>query len=305
MSAPGGRPGPGNTELKMIPFIMHQTWKSKTDIPDNFRFWSKSFLDLNPSIDYRIYDDHDNYELVENTFPELLPLYKDFPQEIFRADFVRPLYLFNYGGLYADMDFQCLQPLTSIFSSNAGIIVGKMGTDDEFKHSIPNAMMASSPHQGFWLGYLAHIENAWRAVSRDQRIRVSPSKITGPVTLKEAVLEYLTNRTSFQNRVQEFISRHSLKFNGEVICYDQLCVLPSHIWYPINWNGKVHGHFREKLLKERKFLSITEAQQLFESSLAVTYWSHSWGESQKGPKFWRSFKKRLNISYWSILKNKG
>lgn len=61
-------------------------------------------------------------------------------------------------------------------------------------------------------------------------------------------------------------------------------ILPGHVVYPINWSDNVHNKFRHKLKYEKRLLSIEEARELFPSSLAVTYWAHSWGEVGEHPK---------------------
>jgi mannosyltransferase OCH1-like enzyme len=175
----------------MIPKILHQTWKSRDDFPYNFSEWSKSFKSTNPELPRTVYDDKDNRELIRRHIPNLLGLYDEFPREIFRADFVRPIYLFFQGGLYADLDFQCLRRLDSIFSPpELNLLLGRMGTDQTFAHSIPNAFMASSAHECFWLGYLAAMEAAWNTRKHQENIISQPEQITGPVVLREVVNLY-------------------------------------------------------------------------------------------------------------------
>ena len=241
-------------------------------------------MQCNPNIEQRIHNDYDNRQILQNTFPQLLDLYDSFPREIFRADFIRPVYLFEYGGLYADMDFQCLRPLNGIFESHHGIILGKMGTDDAFEHCIPNAMMASVQHQGFWLGYLAFIEEAWLSINKERSPVFQPEKFltektTGSIVLRKAALEYITNKTLFKDRVEEFLKRHSIVLEKSIY-FDEIAILQPHAFYPLNWNDKIHQIFKQKLLEEKQLFSKEEARKLFPSSLAVTYWTRSW-EKQK------------------------
>ena len=209
--------------------------------------------------------------------PSLLELYDSFPREIFRADFIRPLYLFFQGGLYADLDFQCLQRLDRIFSPpELNLLLGRMGTDHNFAHSVPNAFMASSAHECFWLGYLAAMEAAWNIRKHQENITSQPEQITGPVVLREVVNLYKSQPDRFKNIVNNFIQRHDLKINQDALKISKLVVLPGHILYPINWNDKIHQAFRTSVLEKKKIFSIAEARVLFPASLAVTYWSHSW-----------------------------
>jgi len=231
----------------VIPKIIHQTWKSK-ELPENFSYWSKSFTEINPGYDHRIYDDNDNLEIVKEHFPHLVEFYKSLPKEIYRCDFVRAVYMYVFGGIYADMDFHCLRSLDEICKH--GLVLGRMGTDNSFPHSIPNAFMASKPQEIFWLGYIQVMVDTWRDAQRSGQ-DYYPELITGPVVLKKAVDTYKKYHT-------------------------RITLLPGHMLYPINWNDSLHQMFRTNMMQEKKIYSTEKMQQLFPSSIAVTYWSHTW-----------------------------
>jgi hypothetical protein len=72
------------------------------------------------------------------------------------------------------------------------------------------------------------------------------------------------------------MQRHDLKINQSELKLSKLVLLPGHVIYPINWNDKIHQAFRNTTLEKKKIFSIAEAQALFPTSLAVTYWAHSW-----------------------------
>jgi hypothetical protein len=264
----------------MPPQRLHQTWKTKDAIPENFRAWRRSFLSLNPDLDSRLYDDDDNERLVRSKAPGLADLYHQFPDEIYRVDLVRPLYLFCFGGLYADLDFQCLRPLGDVFQSESDVILGRMGTNRNFDHCLPNAFMASRKHQGFWLGYLDEIRRRWAA--RDDLLHVRPEFVTGPVALKATVRRYQRNRDAFRARVSAFLDDVALNLDADRIRWGRLEIRPGHVFYPINWNDNLHQKFRKTLMADERILSVDEARELFPFSLAVTYWAHSWGEESHG-----------------------
>jgi inositol phosphorylceramide mannosyltransferase catalytic subunit len=278
--------------LNPIPQVLHQTWKSKIDIPENFALWRQSFLDCNPGIEARLYDDADNRALLAETFPSLLPLYEAFPREIFRADFIRPIYLFRFGGVYADMDFQCLQPLCGIRSGGSAVVLGRMGENEAFEHSIPNAIMLSQAGQGFWIGVLAFIEKAWHRNARDPAVR--PERVTGPVVLREAVSAYLEDRGAFQRRTRHFMTRHRLPLDAGTVQFGELRVLPAALLYPLNWRDSEHRKCIRRVNDERSLMTVPEARAMFPHSIAVTYWSHSWEPDGPrrtrgaGSRWWRS-----------------
>lgn len=188
--------------------------KAKTPFRD-FRFWRKSFLSKNKNLEYKIYDDGDNERLFLSKAPGLSDLYRQFPAEIYRVDIVRALYLFCFGGLYADMDFQCLQPLNDIFESESDIILGRMGINKNFAHSIPNAWMASNKHQGFWLGYLDEVHRRWG--NRESLPTIRPEHVTGLIALKSTALRYQNEPADFRKRVLSFIERLDLDMESNQI----------------------------------------------------------------------------------------
>lgn len=256
-----------------IPRLLHQTWKSTT-LAENYEFWRQSFFENNPSIQSRFYVDEQNRELVAVNFPSLLPLYDSFEKEIFRVDFVRSIYLFQFGGVYADLDFQCLRPFDKLFEKFSGIVVGQMGTRTESKHSIPNALMMSSQGQGFWIAYLSNIEAAWN--NRASLEVVDPEYVTGPVVLRQTVLEYRGDNKSLRQKVGNFIRKQNLNIKFENLKWGPVDILPGHAWYPLAWNDNLHQMFRQKILAGKRLLPTEEARRLFPHSFAVTYWTHSW-----------------------------
>jgi mannosyltransferase OCH1-like enzyme len=259
----------------MIPRIIHHTWKSKTDIPDNFSFWRNSFIELNPDFEFRLHDDADNRAIVAGFAPALLDIYDSLPQEIFRADFVRPIYLYRWGGIYADMDFQCLKPLSG-YADRSGIYLGSMGTDLDFSHSIPNAMMASSPGEPFWLLYLALMVERARGYDAvpDPRLK-QPEYVTGPVVLREACALFMRDRERAKSLCAQFCGTCRLDRSAEKDAANAIVIQPGHIWYPLNWKDSIHLMFRRDLMKSGRLPSIGEARELFPLSEAVTYWAHT------------------------------
>ena len=94
----------------MIPQTLHQTWPTRT-LPPQLARWQRSWKRHNPTWQLHFYDDQACLAFVESTCPEFQSLYQGFPYAIQRADFFRYLVLYHKGGLYADLDMECLRPL--------------------------------------------------------------------------------------------------------------------------------------------------------------------------------------------------
>jgi inositol phosphorylceramide mannosyltransferase catalytic subunit len=104
-----------NTEGAAIPLIFHQTWKSETP-PHQWRFAVDSWRTHHPEWAFMWWTDESNRAFVRDTFPDFLSTYDRFSYGIQRADAVRYLLLYHFGGVYADLDIECLSPVVPLLS---------------------------------------------------------------------------------------------------------------------------------------------------------------------------------------------
>jgi mannosyltransferase OCH1-like enzyme len=273
---PNDEPGAANEEpfedQGRIPKNIFQTWKSHHDMPANYRYWHDSFIDNNPGFRCLLWDDADNLSFIEARFPWFLPQYKGYPREIFRADVVRLFFLYTYGGFYADMDSECLRPLEGMCDMG-DVLVGRMGRDPAFEHSIPNAIMGSKSKQAFWLLAIAFAVD--RLQQSQGRNDVRPEWHTGPILLKDAV-DYYRNHS--REDVRDYIVKTCPALKSELAScnFGKIRILPRGVWYPVSWNNFMQTSFREKMFREKGVLEQARARRLFPRAFIVTYWSASW-----------------------------
>jgi hypothetical protein len=97
----------------MIPPIIHQTWKDDR-IPDDLAAYGRSWNQFNPSWRRILWTDRMLLDFVEQDYPDLLELYCSYSNGVCRADAARYMLLHKFGGLYADIDVECLAPLESL-----------------------------------------------------------------------------------------------------------------------------------------------------------------------------------------------
>ena len=133
-----------------IPLLLHQTWKTR-DVPLKFQQWRQSWLRNHPHwVKQRVWSDRDNLLLVQNHFPELLTMYKGFRHTILRVDFARYLIMYVYGGVYADLDLESLQPIDALLFNTPGTQI-VLGIENQHTKTVDISFMASVPHHPFWL----------------------------------------------------------------------------------------------------------------------------------------------------------
>ncbi|MCM2580520.1 glycosyltransferase [Streptomyces meridianus] len=140
-----------------IPTLIHQTWKD-SDIPPTWRTWADSWRRHNPGWGYRLWTDADNREFLEEHYSWFLPVYDGYPEPIMRADAVRYFLMDHFGGLYVDLDFECLKPVQDILEGRE-LVLGcepeahtrlLLARQRNLDRIVGNAFIASRPGHPFW-----------------------------------------------------------------------------------------------------------------------------------------------------------
>ena len=144
----------------MIPRIIHQTWKSDL-IPEAFQAWCDSWSDLNPAWDRQMWSDRRLLEFVAEHYPDFLELYCSLPSGVMRADAGRYMLLHHFGGLYADIDTECLGSLDAIEAETRIVLSLEPSThwhpiasQRGMPYLVFNGIMASPARHPFWLHVL-------------------------------------------------------------------------------------------------------------------------------------------------------
>ncbi|MDR2980087.1 MAG: hypothetical protein LBV02_06590 [Bacteroidales bacterium] len=97
--------------MKYIPKIIHQIWSGKHGpIPEKFAEFTETWKIHHPDWEYMLWDEDAMNRLTEEEYPQYKRLFDNLPFDIQRWDVARYLILLSRGGLYADMDYQCLKP---------------------------------------------------------------------------------------------------------------------------------------------------------------------------------------------------
>ena len=171
---------------------LHQTWKTHTP-PLRFDEWRESWLIWNPILVAHIWDDAACRQFVFDHEPSLLPTYDAFPAHIMRVDTIRYVWMRHIGGIYADLDVECLRPMGHLHTTGAHLIMEKMGPAND---TIGNACMASTPGDPFWAHVLDMVKDrarrmlwSWAKESFPERCH-SVLRITGPYMLTDALKSY-------------------------------------------------------------------------------------------------------------------
>ncbi len=252
-----------------------QTWKTKHSLPESYAYWRSTIVRKNPDFTHVLWDDADNRAFIADLFPWFLPTYDSFPAEIYRADCIRYFYLYVNGGLYIDLDTECLAPLRK-YTDYPGVLLGRMGPYPEFTHAIPNAIMGSRPREEFWLLMIGLIEQLCALGFNDR----GPEYLTGPVALKSAVDIYSSKEPLFSEQIIRSVTARLPASLRPRSSRTTIFMLRQREWYPLDWTDAIHVSLRQQLHAGLR-LSEEQMKGMFPEASLVTYWSHSWEDEAK------------------------
>ncbi|MBN2322401.1 MAG: hypothetical protein JXQ30_01605 [Spirochaetes bacterium] len=110
--------GAGDTE---IPRLLHRIWIGPRVFPPykDLR-WIRSFDTVNDDFRTIVWKDSNVTRMIEDIFPEFAGLYRGYRLNIQRADLARYLVLYEYGGMYADLDMAAVRPVRELLDKNPG-----------------------------------------------------------------------------------------------------------------------------------------------------------------------------------------
>ncbi|KAG6031840.1 hypothetical protein E4U41_007413 [Claviceps citrina] len=275
----------------VVPKIFHQSWKS-LELPAKFQQWSLSCRRKHPDWEWVVWTDEDNLRLVRQHFPWFEDVYNGLPGVIYRADMARHLYMYIYGGVYADLDTECLQPTENLERTYGPLfgpsttprpdlaIFGRMGNKPEFDHAIPNAWMAATPGHPLFLSAVRRLIDAYNSSKSEGTDIGNPEDATGPIALRESITQYVADLVRHGPTLDEKVA--SLAAAGP-FAHDQsenhqVLLLPSHFVYPYSWAyGGEHVRNICWVLQDSFDADKCKAKLKTEQagSISITYWSHT------------------------------
>ena len=227
-----------------IPRIIHQIYEDPAGPPANLLNIAESWKEKHPDWEYRFWNRQMINNFIETTCPDFLAFYQSFPFNVQRWDAIRYLILYHIGGLYADLDYECIRPLGVLLTDSSCC----MGMEPDL-HNRPyynkpllvgNALMASTPGHPYMA---AIIEDMKRNFHVDYRKNDSMQimESTGPL---------MVTRVYEQFRKKKEITLLSADLVAP-LSFKELCMLRT-------------GHAQPDVLKK------------VEDSFAIHYFFNSW-----------------------------
>lgn len=131
-----------------IPRIIHQTWKTKS-LPDDYARFHDSIRRLHPDWEHRLWTDDDNRRLIAEHYPWFLETYDSYKHNIERVDAVRYFILLHHGGVYLDLDMECVKPIDDLLQAD-GLYFSLLAGPNIENTVIGNALMAAPRGHAFF-----------------------------------------------------------------------------------------------------------------------------------------------------------
>lgn len=240
-----------------IPKIIHQTWKD-VFIPHWLAKYVATWIHLNPDWEYIFWSDNDLDLLIAEEFPFLVSSYSSLPLKIMKVDLARYCIMSKYGGVYADIDFECYRPLGNILAKHqltfswewpGAVKPGLIGKGRDLSIDLIEDHFLSTPTYDHTLGnsILASSQNHifWNLIIQDLSSTTFDNKINN---------EQVVGLTGPQFLTEKFICYYDPKWDVQIF--------DNSVFYPISWH---------KPVKDDGYRAWD-----FKTSYGAHHWNGSW-----------------------------
>lgn len=223
-----------------VPKLFHQTWKN-LNIPDCYDpAWRFSWFENMPGWKYRLWTDDDLIELAKPFGIDM-----NFLPPVSKADIGRYLIMYKHGGMYADLDYECLRNLEPLLEGHRFLsswdspefYLGDRKKYSTYPRMINQAWLASEPE-----------EPLWRTLAFEGYKRT----IEGVHPIEKATAQGLVTELWDYNR-------------GTLLSEKLMC--------PLDW--RQGWAICQGTINTRNIHAIRQTA-IDEGAYAITYWTHNW-----------------------------
>jgi mannosyltransferase OCH1-like enzyme len=232
-----------------VPKIIHMTCKDKNNMKDLYKKTLESWQHHHPEWDIRVYDDSDMFNFIKDNYSsDIVDKVNSFKKLIFKIDIFKLLVLYKYGGIYTDMDVECIQNFDSLLADIDEPVIlgyGPAGNNNGMYARIKLvecAVMIGKPGHKFWMDFVDSISPYVEGTKEN-----NPVHITGPLAI-----------TRF---IENYSDKASIKLLDPVYFYP--------ITSTLRRIPKAERNYRKKLLKNKNYDKLTYCVHLFDGS-----WTH-------------------------------
>jgi mannosyltransferase OCH1-like enzyme len=127
-----------------IPRTIHQIFfGGESAAPPDYRRYAETWRHHHPDWKYEFWDAARCRALIADHYPAYLEMYDRYRHRIQRVDAVRYFLLHHHGGVYLDMDIECLKPIDELVAGRQLLFGAEIG-------GYSNAVMGSVAGHPLW-----------------------------------------------------------------------------------------------------------------------------------------------------------
>ena len=169
-----------------IPKIIHQTWKTK-EVPDHWKKSKDEWQRLHPDWLYILWTDEDIRNHIKDHHPDFLELHDNYEYNIQRADMIRYFILYDFGGVYSDLDLYPTENIEKYLTNSSDYFVYSANAN-----CFTNALMISTGNSPIFLEIFKELKTPlpWWAIGKHLKVMKSTGPLMLDKTLKDTSYSY-------------------------------------------------------------------------------------------------------------------
>lgn len=169
-----------------IPKIIHQTWKT-SDIPEQWKTSTSEWKRLHPDWTYILWTDDMNDRYISKFYPEFIEIYRAYEYPIQRADFIRYIILYDFGGMYCDLDMFPKQNIEHVLTAKMNYFV--FSSNNMICNYIQNCFMVSPRKSMIMKDIQTYIKNLIPQMAWSMSKHFTVINTTGSVMISNVLFE--------------------------------------------------------------------------------------------------------------------
>ena len=248
-----------------IPKIIHQLWNDKF-VPGPVIPHIKTWINKHPEWNYWFWTKESQERFLRERYPEYLTIYEDYQLDIEKSDMIRFLILYEFGGVYADLDMEVVKPLDDIIKGKPCLMaastkeVAAIFLETNETYITNNALIACRPGHPL----LKLVLNSFHKSEKSKTghdVMIS----TGPLFLHSVVKNYIQTKSEHMGNSVHEISPSDVLHLTTHKTLDNVYIALSDTFLP-NFAPKHSSTMkmkcRKRFLHPRKPLSQMEHKKL-------------------------------------------
>ena len=233
-----------------IPKIIHQVWSNICEpLPELLSGLMETWKKCHPEWEYILWDNEMMNNFMREFYPNYWIPYNSVKYNVQKWDIIRYFIIYHYGGMYADVDYECLEPIESLLENNKGCYFSAEpalhAKTTRVKNFFNNALIISVPQHPFMWSI---IESAFHELSIKKDY---PNKLfevlltTGPLLLTNLYNDQPDN--------------------------SDICIIPPELVSPLD-----HQEVQNYMTGNRSQQFMTRIKNKLANAIAIHYFMGTW-----------------------------